>query len=95
MENENNIDKILFAAFQEKPMLEDEEAFTAQLMQRLPNKGVPTKTRIGILIFCTVLAMSIPLFNGGYEDFYVWGEEVIADSFFAFQYWIEELNWLA
>jgi hypothetical protein len=92
---ENNIDKILSDAFQGKVLLENENDFTAKLMRKLPHQGVSTKTRIGILVLCTVVAAVIPLFNGGYEDFYTWGEEIMEDGFFAFQYWMDQLSWLA
>ena len=92
---ENDIDKILSDAFQEKLELGGDAAFTDSLMKKLPRQGIPTKTRVGILFLCTVFAIVIPLFNGGYEEFYTWGEDIITDSFFAFQDWMEQLSWLA
>ena len=89
---ENDIDKIFSDAFQKKIIPEDEAIFTAKLMSKLPHKGIPTQTRIGILFACTTIALILPFLNGGYEDFFAWSEEFMIDAFISFQYWVEELG---
>jgi len=88
----DSMDEFLSGIFRGEQLPETQPEFTKAVMQKLPKQQLPNATRTGILLTVLVFSLAIPLVSVDFNELYVWGEELAADSLMTLEYWMDELN---